>query len=485
MILKKIKLIDLVCFFPFLIFLLLTVQFWGQAPSLDPMVIYRETTQFFNGGINEIVSNGTKVHPPLIYIINSIAFLFVGKSPEAYNFVGTSIFIIDSISLYFITKKVFNRKVAIPLTVLLFTNPFIIINSFYLANDMLILSGIILALGFYLYDKKTLLSIILALMVLMKEAALIIIFSFFLFILFDEIFIKKSIKQKVLKNILIVFLPALISFSTWSFYLKYLGTTEWRESFFIKTNDSSYITVIKNLLSFEFLNIYLYQNLRNSFVFNFQWVYSLSIIIFYFLADKKAFLVEKNQKRYFYLVLSLALTYILFVFPFPTWTVPRYGLPIFLSIFFLLSIFLARIKNIILYLFALTLLFSITIVSNIFSVDPVSNKFGRIDIKGENFYNINFWNSGPDRIIYNRQFLKLVSRQNDLIKAAIDNNSDILIDYCDDLKLGEKVYSINVHNLFYPKLKLNKPLDCINNYDLDKDWIQHKIYNKIVYFNKD
>ena len=73
------------------------------------------------------------------------------------------------------------------------------------------------------------------------------------------------------------------------------------------------------------------------------------------------------------------------------------------------------------------MLFSITIISNIFSIDPVSNKFGKINVKGEDFYDINFWNSGPDRIIYNRQFLKLVAKQNDLIKTAINKNSDILI----------------------------------------------------------
>lgn len=49
------------------------------------------------------------------------------------------------------------------------------------------------------------------------------------------------------------------------------------------------------------------------------------------------------------------------------------------------------------------------------------------------------------------------------------------------IELGEKIYSINIHNLFYPQLKLNKFLECINNYDLDKDWTREKLYNKIVY----
>lgn len=72
--LKKFELIDLICLLPFAVYLISVFPYFGESPSLDPMVIYRESTQFFNGGIKEIIGNGTTVHPPLIYLLNFFLF---------------------------------------------------------------------------------------------------------------------------------------------------------------------------------------------------------------------------------------------------------------------------------------------------------------------------------------------------------------------------------------------------------------------------
>lgn len=474
----------LVCAIPVLLFLMLTHDFWGEAPSLDPMVIYRESTQFFNGGIKEIVSYGVSIHPPLIYILNSLGFLIFGKTPFSYNIVGFVIYFLSLILLYSSTKRIFNEKFTASLVLLLFSNPFIIINSFYLTNDMLTLFGIILALWGFLYARKILLAFILVIVTLMKETALIIITSLLIVIVIEELMKKSLFKEKLLNltRATTIFLPSFCVIILWSFYLKSLGTTEWREMYFIHTTDSSYLVILKNIVQLKIFNINLIQNLRNAFILNFQWIYLLTSIILFLFTKRVNFLKTVLQKKYFFVIFTMTLLYSLIVFSFPTWTIPRYSIPIFLGLFLVPATALSLLKSHRLYFLLLGMLLTISVVANLSSIDPISSLNGRISIDGINYYNINFWNGGPDRITYNLQHLELTKKQNKLIKNAIERGADFILTDCNETKLGEKIYSISMHNDFYPKLKLNKSLECINNFDIRKNSV--KLNNKLVFTRK-
>ena len=461
---KKLKLIDLFSLLPFAVYLVAVFPYFGESPSLDPLVIYRESTQFYNGGLMEILSAGTTVHPPLIYLLNSMAFFVFGKDPMSYNLVGTLVFILSSIFLYFMIKSLFGIKTAVPMTILLFLNPLVIINSFYLMNDMLILMGTILAIGFYSCGRKYFLSATLALMTLMKETSYIIIFSIFLISFFRVIIKNEDIKNKLkqLAREMLIFIPAILIFLAWSYFLKSLGTTEWREPFFGAANQNSYIIIIENLYSLKIFNIFLSQNLRNAFLLNFQWIYLIGLIFYGLLYKRDILTLTKEQKYFFYILIIIILFYIILVFPFPTWTIPRYVLPILFPFFFFFAFFISRIRQQKLYLSMIMAFFILALISNFFSLDPLSLGKGKIEIHNQSFYNINYSNGGPDRIIYNTQFLNVVRDQNNFIKDIINKNSSIIIANCYDLKLGEKVYSINIHNDFYPQLKLHKQLHCIS-----------------------
>lgn len=479
----KLKAIDLICLLPTFIFLLLTFQFWGETPSFDTMVLYRETTQFFNGGLKEILNSGVKIHPPLIYILTSLFFFIFGKNPWSYNLMGLIVFASSSITLYFLTRNIFNRKVAATFIVLLFTNPITVVNSFHLANDILVMFGIILALTFYIYDKK-LLSLSLATMVLMKETALIVIFSF-LHILVMESFLKKiNYRQKILNffNTVLILIPSIIIFFVWSFYLKSLGTTEWRETMFIKTNDNSYVTVLKNIFQLKMFNIFLYQNLKNTFILHFQWVFSILLLILLLMKNEN--LIRNDRQKKFFLTLSIVgLVYIFLVFSFPTWTLLRYGIPVYLSFFFLISLLISQIKFQKLFVPLILFFLIFNFINNLFSLDPLSLSKGTKNIYGEYFYNFEYLYTGNDPI-YNIQYLKIVTKQNKLMEDAISKDADILITDCNELKIGEKFWSISVYNEFYPKMNLHKNVDCVNIYDLDKLHAKEKVTNKIVYLKK-
>lgn len=485
---KKIKqyfsLSDLISLVPVVFFVFVNFPYFGEAPALDPMVIYRESSQFFYGGIKEIIHYGVTVHPPLIYILNNLGFLIFGKSPLAYTLVGLTIFSITSIFGYFGIKKLFGFKTAAIFCLLLFTNPFVIANSFFLSNDMLILYGTIIALILFCLRKYLSLSLILGLMMIMKETAVLIVGIFFIVILFEialELKKVKHIKIFRFKN-LAVFIPALIVFTLWRFQLDSLGTTEWRETFFIKTSDNSYETVVKRLVSFKFFDIFTVQNLRNTFLLHFQWIFTFSILMLlpFFKRDR----LIKRQRIFLITLIFLSIVYLIMALTFPTWTVPRYGLPIYFGIFFLLSFIISRIRFQKLIPGLIVLFLGLNLVSNYRSADPFSLLYGVFKMNDINFYNIPFMNSGPDRMIYNRTYLEVTRKQNAAIKSFLKSEADVFVTNCNDLKLGEKIWSISIHNNFYPGMTLDRKIDCINFFELDNIYLKSKVENKKLFVPK-
>ena len=131
--------------------------------------------------------------------------------------------------------------------------------------------------------------------------------------------------------------------------------------------------------------------------------------------------------------------------------------------------------------FSFSVLTIITVLSNYGSFDPITKHInpGGLRIGREDFYNVNFWHGGPDRIAYNQQILKETADQNSLIKDFIGSGADVLVTYCDELKLGEKFWSITVNNQYYPDFRVNKNIDCVNDYDVEKN--AEKIENKTIY----
>lgn len=375
------------------------------------------------------------------------------------------VFLLGSIFLYFIIKNLFGVKAALPMIILLFLNPFVIINSFYLMNDMLILTGTILAIGFYSYGRKKFFSATLALMVLMKETALVIIFSFFLIFFIGIIIKRENIRDKLreITKTVLLFIPAILIFFAWSYFLKSLGTTEWREPLFGADHHNSYIIVIENLYKLRIFNFFLLENLCNAFILNFQWIYLLGLIFFGLLSRRDNLLFTKEQKDFCHILIAITLLYVFLVFPFPTWTIPRYILPVLFPFFFFLAYFISRIRNPRLYSILIIAFFILALMNNYFSLDPLSLKIGKTEIINKTFYDRTHSYGGPDRIIYNTQFLDLTKAQNDIIKDAIDKNLSVIFGDCKQLKLGEKLYAISVHNDFYPQLTLHKQIQCIDN----------------------
>lgn len=137
----------------------------------------------------------------------------------------------------------------------------------------------------------------------------------------------------------------------------------------------------------------------------------------------------RNQRRFFLSLLWITVLYVFLVLTFPTWTVIRYVIPVLPAIYLLLG----------------------------FGLTNLQNKLVKV-------------------LIFN------VAAQNSLITDFIESGADVLVTYCDELKLGEKFWSITVNNEYYPDFGVSKDIDCINDFDVDKN--AEKIENKVVYLRK-
>lgn len=487
----KSKICDvLACAVPCLFFLLVTFRFWGEAPALDPMVIYRESTIFHKEGFSGITRLGYDIHPPLIYLINSLFFTLFGYLPGSYNLAGFSVFAATEVIFYLFVRRIYGRGVGVVSTWLLFGNPLVIVNSFYLGNDLLIMSGLILSLTALILNFRLIFSLSLGLIVLMKEPALVVIGGYFLLTLgkiaSDLLRGHRKSKTYYLERIFPFLLPSLF-FIAWSFFLRSSGTHEWREHLFIEGNKNSFLLVFDNFLKLKIFNVFLFQNLVNLFSFNFQWFYILlasssllaSRIV---LRQKPKF--DDGQRRTFSFLFFLSLLYILLALSFPTWTVLRYGIPVYPLIFLGFGLAWMGIPHTWLKSLVFSLALILTVISNFITVDPITIYLngGFLTLDNQRFYNTSFWYGGPDRIDYNQQFLTAVADQNRLIKKFVRSGADVLLTYCDRLKLGEKIWSITVNNEFYPKFPPQKKVDCINDYNLAEDY--RRLEHKVIYLDK-
>ncbi len=472
---------DSVCFIPVILFIILVFPYFGQAPSLDPMVNYRHSAFFFQGGFPAIIGECSTAHPPLLYLISSISFRLFGTNPLSINIAGTLLLTFTSSILFFTVKKIFDRRIALTLILLLLLNPLVMVNYFYVTSEVLILSGTIFALSCYFFKKYFLLSVSLALLALMKETAVSIIVALFLAWSILIIFQKSPTKTKISEflNLGLIFSPAVLTLFFWHQYITSLGTTEWRDTTFIMNGTGSYEMVLRNLLTWQILNRFLKENLTNVLWLNFQWVYSLTILLTIPWIWRKAIGLFRSKMQIAFLITAICLTlvYALLVLSFPTWTIPRYSIPALLMLFLVLAILISELPPKV-HSTLLIGLITLSIIASRYSIDPLTPFNKLLPIYGVNLYDLPFWDGGADRLMYNLQFLQAVKNQNTIIKKAISLNADIISTSCNELKLGEKLWSIYLHRDFYPEFNLQKKMECIN---IDEETKLDKFPGKIIY----
>lgn len=438
-------------FLPGLFFLLVTFGFWGQYPSLDPMLNYRDAVQLHQTGFRDLslTQNGRIIHPPLLNVLISAGFSVFGQSPFAYNAIGFSLFVLTSLVFYKFARQEFDRQTATLSSLLLFGNPLMITNFFYGSYEMPILVGLVFLLRYHSIGAILPLALTLAFFPLMKETALVIPLLFLLWLI-----IKKRFN-------FFLFIPFFVVWGGWLFYSNVNQLTAWRDvSGFFPSGSSSFQIVMDGVFRLKLFNSYLLSHLFNLFVFNFQWVYLALIVSCLFI---------RRASKFPPIIILLALIsagYIILALSYPTWTIVRYTLPLYPFLFLLLAFLIFRLPKYLRMLFIFTAL-STTLISNIGSFDPITRKIfpGDKIIYGTNFYNTPFLPYSLDGANYNRDFLLAVKNQNELIQKIVTAQSEIVVTNCQDLKLSEKLWTISITQNYSPT-KIDRPVECVNSWDV-------------------
>lgn len=453
---------------PIAVFLFATLPFWGQAPPLDAMVIYKQSTLFSVGGLPEIFATGAHIHPPLIFILNHIGFLLFGKTVVAYNVVGAAIYLLSYGVYYRLIKSLFNQTTALICSVLLFLQPQIIINSLFLSNDMLIFALTIFASWAFIHKRYWLFVLIATMFALLKETALIVVAAYFGILTHQALIAPIAIKNKVIRllSLGLWLLPTVVLVYLWDTIVTSNESTRWRESVFSESEGGSFRVVINTFFSLWFTSVYFLRNVFNAFVFNFQWVQTALLIALALIQRKSKIFATPSQQLLKTTFAVIGAVYVVFVLAFPTWTIPRYALPIFLITGTFLGILISHIKNKTIRLGLCAFILMQTTLSFFVSLDPITKLFGTYTVENEKMYALNDSIGGADSLFYNLQIAQATEKQNAQILSAITNQTDVFAVDCYELKLSERIEAIQTYNEFYPQLQINKQLKCVDGSEL-------------------
>ncbi len=478
------KFIDLLCCLPAIYFLLVTHGYWGETAPMDGMVYYRQATQFFAYGPLAAFQKNNFIHPPLFYIVQGIFFIFFGISPQTYTLLGYVLFVITSLGMYVSLKQLFNRRVALVATSLLFMNPHTIVGTFYPNPDIILMYVFIFTLFAHTYEKKLILMFSYVLLFLAKDTGLVMCAGIVFVRSIHGIYHHKSIKMKIWSVVqeTLLCLPVILTYGLWSSYTNVIGAN-WREIFLHEeTTETSYIVfAIKKLVTFGFINPRLIQSIFNIFALNFQWIYTALLLLLWHLFFKKKIATTNPQRSFILALVFTSILYLCVVLSFPTWTIPRYGIHMLVPLFFFLSVYINQIKWKLLYVGIVVGLLCTTLISNTASVDPVSMRIGSIPSASEWIYDSGFNTNGPDGLLYNFQYMKKVALQNELIQHAYEEQADYVVTDCDEFKLGERLYSINIDPSFYPQFTFTKTLECISPFEYQEKYLDGSLAARKIF----
>lgn len=328
-------------------------------------------------------------HPPFPLFLFDAFFLAFGY--WSTGILGLLLGISGIVALYYIGKKLFDKKVAILSSCLLaLSGLYISVGSFNI-DDFVMTVMVLIAFAYYLRSKYIWYAIFVSFAVLTKETAIFFVGS----VLFIEL-----LQQK--KKHLIELLVPFGVFIIWLGILYSSGQHLWNEYNFSSTRSSgSTYTMLHNLVTFGFLNEYAYENWLHLFVFNFNWVYTIFVCASFF------FLRENKKKKELLVVGVFSVLFLILVLGFQTWTINRYTLPL-LPFLYLFAVYGAtKLRYAAVWM---TIVFMASLLSLTGSVDPISRIiWPQVQIFDQKFFLNKI--DGGDGLTYNLQYLDVMKRR--------------------------------------------------------------------------
>lgn len=439
-------------------------RFWGVPPDLDAMVNLRESLQFCDTGLSGLLAaRGGGSHPPLLYALNCVAFKSFGFSPGSSNFAGTLLYLGIVFSTFQLFKKLSAAWIAGVVSLFVAVQPFVVIHTFYPMNEALMCLIYLWLLSALLSQRTPYIFALCFVAAFVK--------STFLGLILPPLLVYTIADRKLwVRRLACTFVPLILGIAAWNVALFASGGHAWNSEIKGTAETNPYLIIIERLLKFEFADVYFQQNIVNGLVLNFAWVPAIFSLLALLYARPK---LQNQWCLFVALVSSASVGYTILALSFPTWTIPRYSMPLNFCCLLLSGALVVKLVTIsnqkTLALIAAILLATAGVAGTLDSNDHVTLFFApSFKLYGARFYSIAYNWRGPDRVDYNVQFAKASRAQEEFIEAALQRDADYIVTDCFSLKLREKLYSMQSFYGFRVGVSFNKTLSCLGIQDIAK-----------------
>ncbi len=377
------------------LYTLLFLPFFTLLPYLDGYNEFYLAYSFFKGNYFE---HWLEYEPPIKSILLTVFFHLFGI--YSYTFAGYLLGLLGIISIFLITKKLFDKKTALLASYLLATSGLYVSTSVFSLNDFMVTIFILLSFALYVHKKYIVYAVCITIGVLSKETTILFPLSILLVDLY---------RKRFRYTDLLPFLALLI----WILYVHLSGHALWNDWNFSKTaSGGSLYTIANNIVTLSVFNQYAYENWLHLLFLNFNWVFWILTILY---------VIKGKRNDNFYILVLFAFLYSFLVLSFQTFSIARYVLPILPFLYIYSASYISK-SSYQKYLIPLVVL--VIVLSLFSSSDPISNMIWRKDtLLSEKVYTSNL--DGRDGMTYNMEFLFAAKRRNAIIysndcKSSID-----------------------------------------------------------------
>ncbi len=447
-------------------------RFVGQAPDLDGMIGIRGSLTIYEQGFSGLWTNigNEGIHPPLMDLVNFLAFGLLGKDPRSLHLISILLFMIfagaaERLLAPFLPSA--RQRVVAAFTLAIC--PALALTLFNVWREGLIMIIVLVALALTLRPggigpKPFALAAVLALLPLTKENGMVFVAPFALYALLVG---DPAIPARIRRALFVGGIPFAVEI-VWRIVLKINDAAPWSTWVLSDHADQgSYVVALRAMFGFE-SGEYFRQNLANAFIVNYLWLPAVLALATLFLIFRRPSSVL--LRRGAALLVGTAVIYAWTTLTFPTFTEPRYATPLIMLTILVVLIGLRqwprRVQPVI-----LGALLFVFVAGAWAPTDPVSRKlFGTTFVGGEQIYNTNERHRGPDRMDINFALLNATDRGNARLRRIYASGATLVAGDCNAMKFGEKLYSVGLHaNAFDRELPGARPLKCVFPQDLPPD----------------
>lgn len=378
-------------------------------------------------------------HPPFLYWVHEPFFVLFRDVVVADNLTGLVLYSAVSGLTFSLVAQFFSRPAALVATSFLNLHPLYLASSLNPQNEIALLLFLAWILHGLMARNYLALSVALAVLVWAKETGRV-----FLIVTWGWLVADLYFKRVAWRKIWPVFAAPVLSLGVWRWYLAQAGAREWNAYLFNgQKTASSMAVVLRYLGTLDVFTPFSLQNLENTFLANFNWGYTIVLLALLLVQRKVGNSIREEGRRLARLAWLFAGSYLVVVYPFPTWTEPRYALIVLAVALVSAGVLVATLPRRPVAYGTAALVSLLLVVSQRTSRDPLTalrNQNHRSTFYGVELDDWGVRYRGPDRFLYNLQLAEVARRFEALLVAQLEAGTDVVVTSltlkgCDSVRL--------------------------------------------------